>query len=87
MIWYKHIYKDNKEDPYPVAQSTSELATHAISRLLGEETADAGFGVALFDFSLPRPQERARILQYLENSAVESGQPPNPETVEWLMQK
>lgn len=86
MIWYKHIYSDNKEDSYPIAQSTSELATHAISRLLGEETTD-GYGVGLFDFSLPRPQERARILQYLENSAVESGQPPNPETVEWLMQK
>lgn len=83
MIWWKHD-PQNFDVVHPIAQSTSELASHAISRLLNSD--DVCYSISAFDFRRGRLAEAYRIIQYLENSSVESGQPPNPQTVEWVLE-
>lgn len=87
MIWWKHSYENGQEVVSPVGQSTSELATHAISRLLGEENQQVAYGISMFDHGRARPSEVARMLHYLENSAAESGRPWSKDTVDYVAGK
>lgn len=87
MILHKHSPNDF-DVSWPIAQVTSELALHAACRLLSDES-DGAVGITLFadPSRSARRAEVSRMMHYLENTAIESGSPPDPKTALWLLEK